>query len=72
LRLNTRWALCLRGLPHPEEALENGLDHLHEVGREGRAELLRKGLVVVDLRTIRVEGSKNGTERDREGERLLL
>lgn len=34
---------------HPEQPLEDGLDHLHEVGWEGRAELLRERLVIVDL-----------------------
>lgn len=34
---------------HAEEALEDGAGHLAKVGREGRAKLLRKDLVVVDL-----------------------
>ncbi len=34
---------------HAEQALEDGLGHVHEVGREGGAELLREDLVVVDL-----------------------
>ena len=57
----------------PEEALEDGFCHLHEVGRECASELLGEHLVVVNLRGRggRREGGKGGRREVRLSSKLL-